>query len=233
MMVKSRRFWLAPLLVGLTLVTACAGAGAPTTAGVPAGPAGSDESAAAWAAREVRDPPLRPGDVIRLRIWREPDLSGEFMLDRTGSVVLPRIGTIMAADYTPAELEALVREEYGKYLRNPSIEIVPMRRINILGAVRSPGLYAVDPTMTLADALALAGGVQPNGRQDRVELFRGEHRLVTEATAQMKIEDLGVRSGDQIYVPERMWVSRNAGVLATVASTVISATVSLIIAFSR
>jgi protein involved in polysaccharide export with SLBB domain len=186
-----------------------------------------------WAAVAVEEPSLRPGDVIRLRIWREPDLSGEYPLDREGVVVLPKIGAVSAVDHTPAELEALVREEYARYLRNPSIEIVLLRRVNILGAVRSPGLYPVDPTMTLTDALAMAGGVLANGRQDRVELFRGDHRLVTEVTGQMRIQDLGLRSGDQLYVPERVWLSRNAGVIATVVSTVISATVSLIIAFSR
>lgn len=217
-----------PLLFGVALLAGCGGRGAPAE---PA-PGG----AAAWtngAASAAVDPPLQPGDVIRLRIWREPDLSGEFALDREGMVVLPRLGAIRAADHTPEELETLLREQYGRYLRNPSIEIVLLRRINILGAVRAPGLYPLDPTMTLADALALAGGVLPDGRQDQIELFRGQHRLVTQVTGQMRVEDLGVRSGDQIYVPERRWISRNAGIIATVASTVISATVSLIIAFSR
>jgi protein involved in polysaccharide export with SLBB domain len=226
----THRFQLALLLLAATQLAACAGGGGSTPSPLPepASPASSS-----WAELEAAEPPLRPGDLIRLRIWREPDLSGEFTVDRSGAVVLPRIGAVRVADHTPGGLESLLREEYAKYLRNPSIEIVLMRRINIMGAVRLPGLYPIDPTMTLADALALAGGVLPNGRQDRVELFRGEHRLVTEVTAQLRIEDLGVRSGDQIYVPERTWVSRNAGVIATVASTVISATVSLIIAFSR
>jgi len=230
MILKSQHRGPLVALLAVVLVAACAGNSPPPASPVPDG---NSAGSAALSQPAAVEPPLRPGDVIRLRIWREPDLSGEFALDRNGAVVLPRIGTIAAADHTPEELESLLREEYSRYLRNPSIEIMLLRRINILGAVRSPGLYPVDPTMTLTDALALAGGVQPNGRQDRVELFRGEHRLVTEVTGQTRIEDLGIRSGDQVYVPERTWISRNAGVIATVASTVVSATVSLIIAFSR
>lgn len=181
---------------------------------------------------EVEAAPLRPGDVIRLSIWREPELSGEFVIDRSGAVVLPKIGPTAAADFSPDSLEAHLRQEYDRYLRNPSIEIVFLRRINILGAVRSPGLFSVDPTMSLRDVLALAGGVLSNGQQDRIELVRGETRLVTNVSGDTRIADLGLRSGDQLYVPERTWLSRNAGVIATVASTVISATVSLIIAFN-
>ena len=175
--------------------------------------------------------PLLPGDIIRLRIWREPDLSGEFPVNETGTVTFPKIGQVATTGLTLVELEARVLERYEHYLRNPSIEIVPLRRINILGAVRAPGLYPVDPTMTLRDAVAMAGGVTPNGRQDRVELIRGETRLVTEVRGDTRITDLGVRSGDQVYVPERTWIARNAGLVATVASSILSATVALIIAF--
>ena len=220
---RQRSATRAGLVPVMLLITACGGA--PRT--LDAGTAPSPGSA------EVDARPLRSGDVVRLRIWREPELSGDFVIDERGSVVLPKIGTVVAVDYTPAELEAHVLEEYERYLRNPSIEIVLLRRINILGAVRSPGLYPVDPTMSLRDALALAGGVLGDGRQDRVELVRGDTRLVTNVTGRTRIADLGIQSGDQLYVPERTWFSRNAGVIATVASTVISATVSLIIAFSR
>lgn len=174
--------------------------------------------------------PLRPGDVIRLEIWREPTLSGEFIVNETGEVTLPKIGTLVADELTASELEATVRERYDHYLRNPSIEVVMLRRVNILGAVRAPGLYPVDPTMTLRDAVALAGGVMPNGRNDQVDLLRGGENRTVAVTGATRVGDLGLRSGDQLYVPERSWLSRNAGVVASVASTVLSVTASLIIA---
>lgn len=175
--------------------------------------------------------PLHPGDVVRLRIWREPTLSDDYVVDATGAVTLPKIGSIRVTGLTASELELEIREEYDRFLRNPSIEITLLRRVNILGAVRTPGLYPVDPTMTLRDALAMAGGVLPGGPQDRVELIRAGERRVVGVTGTTRVADLGMRSGDQLYVPERSWLSRNAGVVATVASTALSVAASLIIAF--
>jgi protein involved in polysaccharide export with SLBB domain len=151
-------------------------------------------------------------------------------VDETGDVTLPKIGTLSTRDRTADELEVVVREAYDEYLRNPSIEIILLRRVNILGAVRAPGLYPVDPTMTLRDAVALAGGVLQSGEQDRVDLIRSGERRTVQVTGTVRVGDLGLRSGDQLYVPERNWLSRNTGVVASVATTVLSLVASIIIA---
>src|SRR2546423_11720912 len=116
---------------------------------------------------------LRPGDVVRLRIWREPDLSGDFSVDENGVATFPKIGPLKVSQESPASLKAKLLNEYAVYLRNPSVEVTMLRRINVLGAVQKPGLYPVDATMTIADALAAAGGATSMGDQHRVELFRG------------------------------------------------------------
>ena len=172
---------------------------------------------------------LRPGDVIRLRIWREPDLSGEFPIDETGVVVFPKIGPYAVTGDAPESLKAKLVSAYQVYLRNPSIDVTLLRRINILGGVMKPGLYPVDPTMTVADALALAGGVTPQGNQDKIELLRDGAKLTTKLSRRTRLADSQVRAGDQLYVPERRWFSRNTGLVATA----LSASVSLIIAFAR
>src|SRR5438105_2775095 len=97
--------------------------------------------------------PVRAGDMIRLRIWREDDLSGEFQVDSKGTVVFPRLGEYKVTGETPESLVTRLMEDYRKYLVNPSIEITVLRRINILGAVSKPGIFNVDPTITIADAL--------------------------------------------------------------------------------
>ena len=116
--------------------------------------------------------PLRSGDLIRLRIWREEDLSGEFQVNAGGLVVFPRLGDYQVAGETSQSLAKRLSEDYRRYLRNPSIEITVLRRINVLGAVSRPGLYNVDPTVTVADALALAGGVTSIGNQDNIRIIR-------------------------------------------------------------
>lgn len=170
-------------------------------------------SAAASPLRDSSDI-LRAGDVVRLRIWREPDLSGDFPIDENGAVVFPKIGPFTVSHESPETLKAKLVSAYQRYLRNPSVDVTLLRRVNILGAVRNPGLYPLDATMTVADALALAGGTTSDGRSDRVQLVRNGERLTIRLSHRARIVESPIRSGDQLYVPERSWISRNAAVLA-------------------
>lgn len=169
---------------------------------------------------------LRPGDIVRLRIWREPDMSGEFLVDEAGMVVFPRVGEYRVLDDTPETLTARLVTDYRQYLVNPSIEVTVLRRVRIVGAVNNPGLYPVDPTVTVADALALAGGATLAGDPDKIRIIRDGIEVAVDIRANLRIADSPIQSGDQIYVPERSWVSRNSGVVAAA----ITGTVSLIIA---
>lgn len=156
---------------------------------------------------------LRPGDAVRLRIWREPDLSGDFPVNESGVVVLPKLGPRRVVAEHPDSLKEWVVRSYAALLRNPSIEVLLVRRIQVLGAVKNPGLYPVEPTMTVADAIALAGGTTGQGRSDKVELRRQGERLPGKLAGRLLIGESPIRSGDQIFVPERSWISRNPGIV--------------------
>jgi polysaccharide export outer membrane protein len=173
---------------------------------------------------------LRPGDVVQLRIWREQDLSGEFPVDQAGDVVFPKIGVQKVTEQTPESLRDRLLEQYQRYLRNPSIEIVFLRRVTILGAVRKPGLYTIEQSVTIADALATAGGTTPEGDPDKLEVLRGGEKLLTKLSQRTRIADSPIRSGDQLFVPERTWARRNSNTVAMVVTSVISAAASLAIA---
>lgn len=179
-------------------------------------------------AGEERARLLRPGDLIRLRIWREPDLSGDFLVDVDGIIVFPMIGPYQVTNESPESLKEKLVTAYQEYLRNPSIDVLPMRRVNILGAVRSPGLYPIDATMTLADALALAGGATPQGDPNEVELVRNGERVTARLSGDTRVGELPIRSGDQLFVPERSWVSRNSGIVAATISATVSLAIALI-----
>lgn len=192
--------------------------------------------AAAAAAAEAQTPAatettgsLQPGDVIRLRIWREPDLSGEFPVDEKGTAVFPRLGPISVVGLPLDSLKQRLVDSYTVYLRNPAIEVTLLRRITILGAVRNPGLYPVDPTMTLTDAFALAGGISPEAKANKVELVRGGQRTQLDISQATRIQDTAVRSGDQLFVPTRSWLSRNTWVITAGVGT----TVSILLAVLR
>jgi protein involved in polysaccharide export with SLBB domain len=152
---------------------------------------------------------VRAGDLIRLKIWREPDMSGDVAVDEGGVATLPRLGAWRVANLPADSLKRMLIRSYSKYLRDPAVDITVLRRITVLGAVRTPNVYHVEPTMTVADALALAGGAAPNGKVDEVELRRN-HGPPVKLTRGTRLADTPIRSGDELYVPQRSWFSRNA-----------------------
>ena len=171
---------------------------------------------------------LRAGDMVRLKIWREPDLSGDFQVDEHGDVVFPRIGPLSVTRLSADSLKRLLVVSYTVYLRDPSIDVGLYRRVNVLGSVRSPGLYHVGQTETISDALAKAGGATPEGRPDRVELLRTGDREPITLQRDAVLFRSGVRSGDQLFVPQRSWFARNSGPLVgagITATAIIIATV--------
>lgn len=172
---------------------------------------------------------LQPGDVVKLWVWREEEMTGEFPVPESGVIVFPKIGEWKVVGKSTETLKDELLVEYRRFLRNPSIEITFLRRVSILGEVREPGLYAVDATMSVASVLALAGGTTENGRPDRVELFRDGERLVTQITQRTRISDLPLRSGDQLYVPERTWLSRNSALVSAMLSGIVSVAIALIV----
>lgn len=182
------------------------------------------------AAQRADDPAgaLRPGDVVQLRVWREPDLTGEFQVDRGGVVVIPKLGPYDVSRETPESLKARLVRDFGVYLKNPAIEVIVLRRVKIVGAVNEPGLHAVDPTMTLGDALALAGGVEARGRRDRIHVIRDGVVIVADLTENVRITDTPLRSGDEIYVPEKGWMRQNVGAVLLAASAVLGVLIPLL-----
>lgn len=163
---------------------------------------------------------LRPGDVIRLKIWREPELSGDIQVDEHGRAVFPKLGSMNVSDISADSLEERLTHGYAVFLQNPVVDVTPLRRISILGAVKNPGLYPVDPTITLADALALAGGSTSDGNPDKVKLVRGGKKTNLALSRDTRLMDSPIQSGDQVFVPERSWVSRNPGIIAAAITTV-------------
>jgi polysaccharide export outer membrane protein len=158
----------------------------------------------------------QPGDVVRLRIWREPDMSGDYTVDDAGTVTFPRLGRIVVGSMAADSLKHLLITEYAKYLRNPSVEVTLLRRVRVTGAVRTPGLYTADQTMRVRDVLALAGGATSDGHMDQVRLDRNGQSTRLDLRGSPRDNDMALRSGDQLYVPQRNWWARNTPVVAAI-----------------
>lgn len=151
---------------------------------------------------------LEPGDQIQIRLWQEPQLSGDYPVDESGYVSLPLVGLRKVTDRPASEVKRMLVEEYARQLRNQPAQITILRRIRVLGAVRDPGLYHVDPTMTLGDAIAMAGGVENDGRESSIRIYRDGR--VYRARLDRGAGLTTIVSGDEIFVPRKSWMERNA-----------------------
>jgi protein involved in polysaccharide export with SLBB domain len=105
---------------------------------------------------------LRTGDAVRLAVKMEPEWSGEYPVGPAGNVMLPLIGSIGVAGRPFAEVVAEVERSYARELADPELEVSPLLRVSVLGEVKLPGLYLVDPTQRLREVLAMAGGILPS-----------------------------------------------------------------------
>ncbi len=155
---------------------------------------------------------LAPGDMIRLSFWREPAMNGDYPIDESGRVVLPLLGARHVSSTAPVELIDRLTQDYDVHLNNQQVNITLLRRIRVLGSVQNPGVYHINPTMTLSDALALAGGATSDGKLNGVRLLRDGNTISTNLERAGRLT-ADIRSGDQIFVPERSWFSRHSRVV--------------------
>lgn len=152
-------------------LTGCAGSGPP---GVAADPT----SNGAWAPAYAGDYRIGTADVLAISVYQVPDLSmEEALIDATGGVSLPLIGTVAAAGLTTQELSRSIEEAYARqYLRDPRVNIRLVRsasqKVTVDGAVKKPGVYVMSGRTTLLQAVAMAEGVNRTGRLNRVAVFR-------------------------------------------------------------
>ncbi len=173
--------------------------------------------------------PLQPGDKIRLWIWREAEMSGDFLVDANGDVVFPRIGPKRVTAVAPVELKTQLIEQYRKFLRSPSIEVMFLRRISVSGEVNRPGLLYIEPTHTVGDVIVFAGGVSKEGRSDVVQLRRNGEVIVASVRQGDRLAEMPIESGDQIYVPPKPWITRNPETTAGILSAAVGLITTVIV----
>lgn len=120
---------------------------------------------------------IAPMDTLNVKVFRMPDLSGDYEVDLTGQISLPLIGSVAAADLTTAQLDdSLTRRLGEKYLENPDVSVgiksSTRRSVTVDGAVNRAGSFPVNGPTTLMQAVAAAGGTGPDANPRRVAIFR-------------------------------------------------------------
>lgn len=170
--------------------------------------AGAETSTATVYAPE---PPLAAGDMVRLHFWQEPQFSGDFPVDERGLVTLPLLGVRQVTQWPADQVKVQLIREYARQLRDQPAQVTMLRRVAVIGAVQNPGLYHADPTMRVGDLLALAGGPTEDARLNRATVMRQGAVLYSGLDDSALLH--GFRSGDQVLVPRRAWIERNAAIL--------------------
>jgi polysaccharide export outer membrane protein len=171
---------------------------------------------------------LLAGDVVRVAIWREAELSGDFPVGLDGNVTFPLLGMRHVVGIPLDSLQAQLQDAYRVYLRNPAITVTPLRRVQVLGEVAKPGLYTVDLTVSVAGAVAIAGGATPAGDLRRIRLVRDGRVYSQRVSPETALSAADIRSGDQIFVGTRNWLERNGTLLVSVLLSATGILVSLL-----
>ena len=184
---------------------------------------------------DTRAQNLQLGDGVRLTFYNiEDDVSGDYFVMRDGTIQLPYIGLVYTEQKSFPSIQESIIKSYQSIYREPELTVQPLFRINVLGEVKSPGIYFVTGYERLTDLLAMAGGETIEADLDKLYLVRDDERIDINAKRIVKegqsLQDFGMQSGDQVYVARAGLVSyRNAsllisgiGVVATLAAILIA-----------
>ena len=160
------------------------------------------------------------GDGVRIEIKNEPTMSGEFIVGTDGSLLLPTIGTLQAAERPFGDVESELRKKYSNELVEPVVRITPLVRIAVVGEVRFPGLFLIDATYSVVDVLARAGGLLPTANPNKIVIQRPSGMVVARFALDSPPLEANLDSGLQILVSRRGWASEHLGILLSAVGSV-------------
>jgi protein involved in polysaccharide export with SLBB domain len=151
---------------------------------------------------------LNPGDGIRLSFFNNPDnISGDYFVQKDYTLQLPFIGQIHVKERLTDSVRIEIFQKYESIYQNLELTVLPLFKINVLGEIRTPGVYYVTGVEKLSDLLTKAGGETSDANLKKLYLVRNDRKSNINAKQILekgvKLNDLGLKSGDQIYVPRR------------------------------
>jgi polysaccharide export outer membrane protein len=146
---------------------------------------------------------LDTGDVVRLTVFDQDNITGSYTVDTTGHITVPLIGQVVARGLSVERLDEKVTARLkSSVLRDPdvTIEIAQYRPFFIMGEVTSAGQYSYIPNMTVETAIAIAGGFTPRAVKTKADISRKMDGKIYTSTVPMNTP---LRPGDTVNVRER------------------------------
>jgi polysaccharide biosynthesis/export protein len=148
-------------------------------------------------------------DVLQIRVWREPDLSGPVAVRPDGRISMPLIGDLQAGGITPLKLAEMIKDGLIKYVTEPEVMVSVMavnsKKYFVIGEVNRPGQYPLVVPTTISQALTIAGGFREYADTKNILIMRGPKRYKFNyrdwARGKNLTQNILLESADQIIVP--------------------------------
>ncbi len=157
---------------------------------------------------------VAPGDTLHVSVWKNPDLTMDVVVRPDGKISFPLVDQVQVAGLTIPQVDRVLTEALSEYIRRPdvSVSLVKMgqRKVVVLGEVRYPGVYKLEASGTLLEAIARAGGYTRDAVLRSVILIRRKGKRREDAEARRvnvasllrgEADDVALLPGDVIYVP--------------------------------
>jgi len=165
-------------------------------------------------AADEREYVIGPGDILRITVFQNPDLTTEARVSETGALSFPMIGSVKVGGLSIAAAEKLIatRLREGGFVRQPQVNVLPTtfrgNLVSVLGQVNRPGRFPLETAnMRLTDIIATAGGISPEGADTVVfigtrggKLIRREIDIPALFISGDMTRDISLANGDLIYV---------------------------------
>lgn len=154
---------------------------------------------------------IGPGDEIQLQVWGQVSQRGTFVVDRTGSISLPEVGTLHVAGLQYSQLSDFLKAQMGRVYRNfdLNVNLGQLRSIQVfvVGQARQPGNYTIGSLSTLLNALFASGGPLPQGSLRDIQVKRDGATITHFDLYDLllngdKTKDIRLVSGDVIFIPD-------------------------------
>jgi polysaccharide export outer membrane protein len=150
-----------------------------------------------------------PGDEVRVKVYREPELSGQYVVTARGDVFIPGLGRVVAAGMTADSLSAYITAGYTKRIIDAIVDVGLVRSLPVLGQVAAPGVYQAEPTMTVQQIVGKAGGIRGTSlRTPTFLLQKGRDGARYSLAADLRLDRVALDEGDAIVVVDPSFIER-------------------------
>ena len=154
-----------------------------------------------------------PGDVLEISVWREEDLQRQVLVRPDGAFTFPLCGDISARDQSVADLQAEITNRLDRYISDPVVTVsvaeIHGNKIYVIGQVRDPGAFVVNPRVDVLQALSMAGGGTAFAKLNDIKILRRtngiqraiDFRYDDVSNGRGLSQNIMLQAGDVVIVP--------------------------------